>query len=161
MRLTSDFVLDIQWWRQLSASFNGKAHLIQNNFGQGPELFTDACLKGYGFVSGSDWQAGAFLSANVDTLQLGIGDLDADHAHWLNVPVQGDDSINYLELVSIFLALCRFAHNWKDQHVLCYTDNTQAMSAVNRGTSVSKDSMSIIRYFGSVRNSTSTCLLDI
>ena len=65
--------------------------------------------------------------------------------HWLNAPVMDDTSINYLELVAIYLALKRFAGQWRDQHVLCYTDNTQAMSAVNRGTSVSKESMCVIR----------------
>ena len=143
--ISDDFLLDLQWWRQFSANFNGKAQLIQNNFGQGPELFTDACLKGYGFVCGLDWQAGAFLEEYVNDNYVERENLCVEHTHWLNVTVHGDDSINYLELVAIYLALLRLAPSWENQHVLCYTDNTQAMSAVNRGTSVSKDSMNVIR----------------
>ena len=142
VRITEDFLLDLEWWRQFSVDFNGKAHLIHNNFGQGPELFTDACLKGYGFAWGCQWQAGAF---ETNCIPIDIPYVDTTHNHWLNVPICDDVSIKYLELVAIFLAVQRFANVWRDQHVLCYTDNTQAMSAVNRGTSVSKDSMCVIR----------------
>ena len=142
VRLTEDFRLDMEWWRQYSADFNGKAKLIHNNFGQGPVLYSDACLQGYGFVCGEHWQAGAF---NAETVPVDLGSVIDDHAHWINVPIQEDVSINYLELVAIFLALCKFACAWRDQHVLCYTDNTQAMAALNRGTSASKSSMCVIR----------------
>ena len=142
VRITEEFLLDLEWWRQYSGEFNGKAHLIYNNFGQGPELFADACLKGYGFAWGSQWQAGAFES---DYIPNDLHSVSASHGHWLNVPVEQDVSINYLELVAIYLAVQRFAECWRDQHVLCYTDNTQAMCAVNRGTSVSKESMCVIR----------------
>ena len=88
------------------------------------------------------WQAGAF---DLNCVPEDILSFNQDHAHWLNVPVDMDVSINYLELVAIYLAVQRFAESWTDQHVVCYTDNTQAMSAINRGTSVSKDSMGVIR----------------
>ena len=142
VRITDEFALDLEWWRQFSVHFNGKAKLIKNNFGNGPQLFTDACLSGYGFVWETVWQAGAFVD---DMFPNDMDYLDPSHSHWWNVPVQEDSSINYLELVAIYLAVHRFSDQWKNQHVLCFTDNTQAMSAVNRGTSVSKYSMCVIR----------------
>ena len=105
-------------------------------------MFSDACLQGYGFVWGDQWQAGAFVN---DCYPGDIGCLNVDHVHWLNVFVKEDPSINYLELVAIYLSLYRFASEWKNQQVLCFTDNTQAMAALNRGTSISKSSMSVIR----------------
>ena len=39
VRITDDFRLDVEWWRQFSLAFNGKALLTHDNFGQGPELF--------------------------------------------------------------------------------------------------------------------------
>ena len=32
VRITDDFTLDLEWWRQFSSTFNGKAQLIQNFF---------------------------------------------------------------------------------------------------------------------------------
>ena len=119
VRIANDFLLDLEWWRQFSSTFNGKAHLIQNNFGNGPVLFTDACLKGYGLVCGDDWQAGGFVSDSNEEEQVILGIPENDHGHWLNVPVQGDNSINYLELVAIYLAIQRFAILWRNHHVLC------------------------------------------
>ena len=142
VRLNQDFSLDMEWWKQYSASFNGKAKLIHSNFGDGPVVFSDACLQGYGFVCGDQWQAGAFVK---DCIPVDVESLDYGHVHWVNVTVLDDTSINYLELVAIYLALYRFAESWRNQHVLCFTDNTQAMAALNRGTSVSKNSMSVIR----------------
>ena len=137
------------WNGQFSVGFNGKAHLIHNNFGQGLGLFTDACLKGYGLVCGQDWQAGNVSVTSMDAVRVvdpvGLLNVSSDHGHWWNVPIRGDVSINYLELVAIYLAVSRFAVQWSDQHVVCYTDNMQAMAAVNRGTSVSKNSICIIR----------------
>ena len=96
-------------------------------------------------MCGDDWQAGAFLFYSVKGDSVSLEDMNETHRHWMSVPVQEDTNINYLELVAIYLALQRFAIQWQDHHVLCCTDNTQAMSAINRGTSVSKESMSVIR----------------
>ena len=32
VRITDDFTLDLEWWRQFSSTLNGKAQLIQNFF---------------------------------------------------------------------------------------------------------------------------------
>ena len=42
IRLTSDFLLDIDWWRKFSVTFNGQEKIIRKNFGEGPVLFTDS-----------------------------------------------------------------------------------------------------------------------
>ncbi len=53
--------------------------------------------------------------------------------------------INFLELMSIFLA-CRFwAHSWENQRVRLRTDNTQALAWINKGCSPNPTAMTLLR----------------
>ena len=105
-------------------------------------MYTDASLQGYGVVCAQDWQAGSFVPGHVPN---DVGYLDLSHSHWLDMLVRDNSNINYLELLSIYMGVCRFAGAWKDQQVLCFTDNTQALAAVNNGVSVNPDSMAVLR----------------
>ena len=129
IRLTTEFKEDIHWWRQFASTFNGVECVIRKNHGDGAVFFTDSCLTGYGITCGSDWQAGSFVKSN-KPINLS--------------PVEGNN-INYLELVPILLALNRYKYSWKNLQVLCYSDNTQAVSAINNGYSENKHSMSLLR----------------
>ena len=142
VRLNRDFHLDIQWWLEFARTFNGKEHIIQQNYGHGPILFTDSCLKGYGLTYNADWAGGFF---NTDILPVDIDLCDPSHNHWENIGVPDAGNINYLELVPIFIALVRYQDLWRNQHVLCKTDNTQVVSAVNKGVSVNASSMDLLR----------------
>lgn len=142
--LSKDFKHDIQWWQAYADFFNGRNLMIQHNFGQGPNFFTDSCLRGYGFWSGADWQAGYFDSLN----SPGIQSLDHSHDHWVNVhieDVQQSNNINVLELVPVWLCLKRNAKKWSNLHVICYTDNSSVRSMVNKGCSTNHYCMALIR----------------
>lgn len=89
----------------------------------------------------SDWRAGYFNSYLCPT---DIDNLTHNH-HWCNVFVPGQQNINVLELVPILVAARYFGHEWSNKHVLCFSDNTQVVSAINKGVSVNKMSMSILR----------------
>lgn len=80
VRLTLDFKQDLAWWRQCASIFNGTTIMIQSNWGQGPHLYMDASLNGYGAWSGSDWQAGYF-----NTSDKPKGLQKNDHFHRMNV----------------------------------------------------------------------------
>ena len=142
VRLNDEFHEDLKWWLSFAKYFNGKEHIIQPNFGKGPVISTDSCLRGYGIVCGEDWQGGFFNSSD---LPADIVRCDSSHSHWQNYDASNTENINYLELVPIYLALCRFKDQWHDLHVLCNTDNTQVVSALNKGVSANKESMSLIR----------------
>ena len=142
IRLSDDFKLDIEWWIQFAKDFNGKEYIIFPNLGDGFVFATDASLQGYGIVTDEDWQGGFY---NSDQFPPGMDHCDAEHGHWLNVEVEQDVDINYLELIPIWLALIRYADVWKDQHVLCLKDNTQVVVMLKKGLSSSKRCMVVLR----------------
>ena len=71
--------------------------------------------------------------------------LNPAHGHWINQSVELDADINYLELVPIWLALVRCAEVWRNQHVLCMSDNTQVVAMLRKGHSISKKCMVLLR----------------
>ena len=139
--LSTGFRKDILWWSHFAETFNGKEKVIHSNLGQGYMFSTDASLSGYGLVCGSDWQAGYF---NTEVRPLGA-DCVASHGHWQNMHADDLSNINHLELIPIYLALKRFAPQWRNQHVICYSDNTQVIAAINKGVSVNEANMELLR----------------
>ena len=103
---------------------------------------TDSCLKGYGLVIGSDWQAGFF---NSSVTPNGMGSILKDHMHWQNISVPDQTNINYLELIPVLQALHRKSDQWSDSHVIVFSDNTQVVSMVNKGISSNTVCMHCIR----------------
>ena len=154
--LSSEFRLDLLWWIEFSKEFNGVACLISYNFGDGPSIHTDSSFSGYGLVSGSHWMAGYFGRSD---LPAGHNLLDPLHSHWVNYDLD-IMNINVLELFPVLLATRSFAHDWSNQHVVCYSDNTQVVSCVNRGTSSNVHCMSMLReifWFSAMYNFHITC----
>ena len=142
IRLSSNFKSDLDWWIQFAKTFNGKEFIIFPNVGDGPMFSTDASLKGYGLLADTDWQAGYF---NSDLQPGGLETCNPAHEHWLNVDVNDDTNINYLELVPIWLALKRYSKTWSNCHVVCLSDNTQVVAMLRKGHSVNKQCMVLLR----------------
>lgn len=69
--------------------------------------------------------------------------------HWVNVDLNEfpskDRNINLLELIPVGIAVDRFSESYQNSQVLCYTDNTQVLSMVNKGVSINKSCMAVIR----------------
>ena len=141
IHLSKEFKLDLLWWTDFSQMFNGTACVIDDNYGLGPTIFSDSSLTGYGYVVGPYWQAGYFSS---DVYPVAYDRVDPDHSHWLNYPCSSDN-INVLELIPLLLAARRFGQSWGNQKVLCFSDNTQVVSCVNKGTSINCFSMEMLR----------------
>ena len=72
IRLTDEFKMDIQWWLDFASRFNGLEKIIFPNDGQGPIFATDSCLRGYGIVDGTDWQAGYFNSNDITRTWISV-----------------------------------------------------------------------------------------
>ena len=142
IRLNIEFQKDIQWWLDFASKFNGKATMVKYNFGQGPSFISDASLSGYGFHSGSDWQAGFFQSEEFPNWENYTIE---GHRHWVNVNFEKTMNINVLELVPIWLAIKRFGDIWKNLHIIVYSDNTQVVNMVNKGISSNKVAMDMLR----------------
>lgn len=71
------------------------------------------------------------------------------HQHWFNVDLNDwpneDININFLELVPIYFGIRRMTAKFQNVHILCYTDNTQCCSMINKGISANNSCMSLLR----------------
>ena len=142
IRLTKDFHKDLSWWRQCASRFNGEAYVIVRNTGDGPIFHTDSSMSGYGIVHDYDWVGGFY---NVSTCPLFTCDTCVDY-HWLNITVPPDAHINYLELIPVYIGILLYSAMYPNTHILCYSDNTQVVSMINRGTSANPHAMTLLRH---------------
>lgn len=108
----------------------------------GPSIGTDASLSGYGVLYGRKWCAG-YLDSCLIPPQM--HSTMTRHLHWLNLHTGGGLSINVLELLPIWLACVLWGAEWTGLQVNGWTDNTQVLSAVNKGSSTSTISMALLR----------------
>lgn len=140
--LSRGFVSDLTWWRKYSHTFNGVTCIIQE---EGPHLYSDASKTGYSVTHGSDWVAGFFNSAEVPS---DIYLSDPYHMHWINIAIDQShrENINVLEIIPILLAVNRFGHAWRDKAVTWYSDNSQVVYSVNKGSSTNDYCMEVLRY---------------
>ena len=58
---------------------------------------------------------------------------------------RGDLHINYKEVLAIILAAKRWGHQWRNHHVIIQSDNTTAVSIINKGTSKNPIIMGFLR----------------
>ena len=65
--------------------------------------------------------------------------------HWYNVDVPDVSKIYYLELIPVHVGLLRLASSCRDHHLLCYTDDTQVLCMINKGTRVNPHAMELLR----------------
>ena len=121
IKLPLSFFEDLEWWRSYSEIFNGKADFIN------PELSThsidtDACLQGIAGVFNNDFFQGC----------VGISDSDCfevypitDNLYNVLVPIEHVSNINILELLAVYVALCRWYYNFNNSRLLVNCDNLQ------------------------------------
>ena len=79
-------------------------------------------------------------------LPAGYENLDISHIHWINYQLN-IMNINVLELFPVLLAVRVWGHTWSNQHIVCYSDNTQVVVCVNSGTSTNVHCMSMLKEF--------------
>ena len=136
--LNGAFRLDLLWWKEFSAQFNGEAKIISTKAQDRVVLQTDSSDQGYGAVWGSDWCAGTWMSDLCSTNDL--------HGHLVNsISDFADAHISVKEMYPILVALQRWGPKWRDKKIDCMTDNTQVLHAINKGRSVNDLSMSLLR----------------
>lgn len=143
IRLTKGFKSDLCWWKNFSKFFNGVSAIIDPEFHE--YVFTDASKDGYGIVHGSDWLAGFYNSEDVpEDLHYS----ESTHQPWVNlcVPERFRNNINVLEVLPLLLLCRKFGPHWRDRRVLVFSDNTQLVSLVNKGSVVNHYCMDVIRF---------------
>lgn len=108
MSITPDVLTDLKWWEEnVNHAFN---NLKNDKFDL--EIYTDASLSGWGSFCSGETSNG-----------------------WWTLSERGNH-INFLELQAIFYGLQCFASHLEDATILIRTDNTTALSYINRMGSV-------------------------
>lgn len=110
--LTEDFFADLQWWISFMSIFNGTCRI------QDPRpitsLQTDASSEGGGGYYNGDYF----------------------YINWpLDLPACAMAHINVKEFIAIFLSVCRWGKYFVNSKVIIHSDNSSAVSWINKGTS--------------------------
>lgn len=98
--------------------------------------------NGYGSVMQKDWMAG-YLDTNL--LSHGLENGNSEHCHWLNEDTENCFNINMAELLPVWQAVKRHSSDWCNKQVIYHTDITQVKWAINRGRSINKSNMKLLR----------------
>ena len=142
-RITSDLRKDFCWWLDFCRVFNGQAISISYS----PIIehaYTDASLSGFGAHWRNHWLAGVWFSDKQVLPSLRLS------GNWIHttgheIPSQLQANINYLELYAALHAIRRWSPHWANCHVCLHTDNTQAMSFLNKGSCKNTTAMDWLR----------------
>ena len=132
---------DLKWWKVFCRSFNGVSQI--NNRDYHEPMVSDASLKGFGVYLGRDWAAGSW--------DLGSGiKVESGCEHVSSPPIQDRDlvdfsNINVLELWPILVGLRRWSNLLKNSSLTVFTDNTQVMFMLIKGSSTNVTCMAWIK----------------
>ena len=134
IRLSSAVCADILWWHTFMSKWNG-IRLIPHSTSPSAVLWTDA--------SGS-FGCGAICPALFKWIQLGWDGLKLS-------PIEGVDSISWMELLPIVLACAVWGRSWQGQRVMVYCDNMGAVAIANLGYSKAPRIMHLLRCLFFIR----------
>ena len=110
-RLSEAFHLDIQWWKDFLAQFNGTRIFLDTL--PVVDVHTEACSVAAGAFFKGDW----FY-----------------HNFRLDSPAHALLHINHKETLAIILAAKRWHQAWSNKHVVIHSGNEAAVHIVNKGS---------------------------
>ena len=122
---------DIDWWRHWAATWNGTSLLYEIEWESSDklELWTDACMTGYGAYHKGAWMAGTWSPT-----QLAI-------AHHQRKRV----SMPFLELHALVYAAKAWGHEWRQKKILFHCDCMPVVNAIRRASSRRPAMMHLLR----------------
>ena len=132
---------DLNWWRVFCVSFNGVSQI--NNVDYPHPMVSDASFKGFGVYMDSDWVAGTW--SEEDSLVLSTKCNHSGSPPMVERDVVDFRNINVLELWPIVVGLKRWASKLRNKTLTLFTDNTQVMFMLRKGSSTNPICMSWIR----------------
>jgi len=118
--LSDSFDNDLQWWRRFMTQWNGVAIIPDANWSPAHalQIYTDACVQGYGAVFGTHWFA---CSWSDEEQQLAARDKR--------------DSMPWKELYALTKAAATWGSQWKGRKILFHTDCQPNVAAWRSGSS--------------------------
>ena len=128
--LTPAVLADVAWWAEFLHSWNGRSLLYEDEWSDAPriELFTDACLRGYGAYYAGRWFEGAWSPEE-----------EACAARTQRV------SMPFLEMRALALAAATWGHLWRCKKITFRCDCMPVVQAFEQARSCSTVQMHQIR----------------
>ena len=135
--ISSALQADLDWWRAFASDWNGVSILVPGPWSHAKELFTDACLTGWGAYYQGRWCRGEWTAA--------------ERAQSIRIK---RESMPYLELRALLLAVTAFKEQWHGKRVIFRCDAHAATDAIKRGYSGMPHTAALLRqlHFLSVDN---------
>ena len=136
-RLTASVHADVRWWNDFVQDWNGTSLLLDAEWTDAPsiELFTDACLTGFGAVYGRKWLYGRWSDTQLAAARnRGTGKL----------------SVPYLELLAVVIAVATWGPSFVGRKLRLRSDCMPVVLSINRISSTIERSMHLIRYLTTV-----------
>ena len=121
-KLSVEFFADLHWWISFLRIFNGKCAFLNNV--PTADVQTDACNFGAGGFFQGDWYYHSFVCDKPEVANL---------------------HINFKEVLAIYFAAKHWAPSWSGQHIVIHSDNTTAVSILNKGSCKNKVVMGFLR----------------
>jgi hypothetical protein len=128
--LTSEFHLDIQWWRENMEKFNHRGFPFLTDCppeNMEFELATDASDIGFGGRFGNEWFAYEWAHGEAERY-----------------------SIAYRELFAVVVAVCTWGHLFKGKIIHFWNDNTNTILAAKKATTRDPQMMHLLRALHSL-----------
>ena len=124
IRLSVSSMADLAWWGTFMESFNGVVQFIASDPLPVSMFSTDACGTGGAAVYNSDWL----------------------YCNWvIDDPQISELHINLKELYTVLLSARRWACDWRNKHIVIWTDSQVTMFNINKGSSRNKCAMYWLR----------------
>ena len=129
---------DLDWWLKFCAPFNGKRKIEYEEYPI--PLISDSSLKGFAVYKGKEWLGGTWEG------KIALENSSCGH---ITSPPGMDtydrSNINELELWPILEGLRCWYPEFKGKSITIFTDNTQVMYMLRKGTSTNSTCMEWLR----------------
>ena len=121
---------DVEWWRSFMSQWNGISIIPDTNWSPAHalQIYTDACVQGYGAICGTHWFAGKWTA---EEEQAAARDKR--------------DSMPFKELHALARAASTWASEWRGRKILFNCDCQPVVDAWRRGDSKKPHISQLIR----------------
>lgn len=142
VRLTVELCKDIKWWQSFASTFNGKSKIIDPRPLGISAFQSDSSFSGFGIYWNGAFRFGTWHPDATCHVPQQYSDF---HRINPNIPDNVKTNINFLELYPVLVAARLWGQLWRDKHIVVYTDNTQTMYFINKGTCKNHTGMAWLR----------------
>ena len=133
--LTKAVMEDLRWWADFLPSWNGVSLLYEEHWSHAPllQLYTDACLAGYGAYFQGAWVAGTWSPEIIAA---------ARRTQRASMP--------FLELTSLVIAAGTWGHLWGGKKITFWCDCKPVVDALRKCSSRSPEQMHLLRQMATI-----------